>query len=70
VSVIDELPPGRKPIKTIHRFDNNKPLSLLMRNNYTAPDLRGLSLIQESEKMDYKTWKMANNTPEAFPGVP
>jgi len=24
VSVIDELPPGRKPIQTIHRFDNHR----------------------------------------------
>ncbi len=24
VSVIDELPPGRKPIKTIHQYDNNR----------------------------------------------
>ena len=22
VSVIDELPPGRKPIQTLHRYDN------------------------------------------------
>jgi ATP-dependent DNA helicase RecG len=24
VSVIDELPPGRKPIKTLHQYDNNR----------------------------------------------
>lgn len=24
VSVIDELPPGRKPIQTIHQFDNRR----------------------------------------------
>lgn len=24
VSVIDELPPGRKPIRTLHRYDNKK----------------------------------------------
>ncbi|HBU78331.1 MAG TPA: ATP-dependent DNA helicase RecG, partial [Muricauda sp.] len=24
ISVIDELPPGRKPIKTVHRFDSNR----------------------------------------------
>lgn len=24
VSVIDELPPGRKPIKTVHRYDNHR----------------------------------------------
>lgn len=31
VSVIDELPPGRKPIATVHQFDNRreKPVSAL-----------------------------------------
>ena len=24
VSVIDELPPGRKPIQTVHQFDNRR----------------------------------------------
>src|SRR5699024_7382958 len=24
ISVIDELPPGRKPVKTVHRFDKNR----------------------------------------------
>lgn len=24
VSVIDELPPGRKPIQTVYRYDNKK----------------------------------------------
>ncbi len=24
ISVIDELPPGRKPVKTVHRFDSNR----------------------------------------------
>jgi RecG-like helicase len=24
ISVIDELPPGRKPIQTVHRFDSNR----------------------------------------------
>ena len=24
VSVIDELPPGRKPVKTVHRFDSSR----------------------------------------------
>ncbi len=28
ISVIDELPPGRKEIKTVHRFDNQR-LSVL-----------------------------------------
>src|SRR5204863_8555678 len=24
VSVIDEMPPGRKPVKTVHRFDTHR----------------------------------------------
>ena len=24
ISIIDELPPGRKPIKTVHRYDSNR----------------------------------------------
>lgn len=55
VSVIDELPPGRRPIKTIHSFQQNKKkLYQSMRRElekghqiyYIFP------LIQESEKMD------------------
>ena len=57
ISVIDELPPGRKAIKTIHRFDSNR-LSVfkfirdeidLGRQVYIV-----YPLIQESEQLDYK----------------
>ena len=27
ISVIDELPPGRKDIKTVHRYDSNRPIN-------------------------------------------
>ena len=57
VSVIDELPPGRKSIQTIHRFDNHrdnvfgfmKQQIALGRQIYVV-----YPLIKESEKMDYK----------------
>jgi ATP-dependent DNA helicase RecG len=57
VSVIDELPPGRKPIKTLHRFDSHrdrvfgfmKEQIALGRQIYVV-----YPLIKESEKMDYK----------------
>ena len=57
ISVIDELPAGRKPIKTVHRFDKNrlkvfkfmKDEIALGRQIYIV-----YPLIQESEKMDYK----------------
>jgi ATP-dependent DNA helicase RecG len=57
VSVIDELPPVRKPIKTVHYFENKrdqlfdfirKEISLGRQVYIVYP------LISESEKMDYK----------------
>jgi ATP-dependent DNA helicase RecG len=57
VSVIDELPPGRKSIQTLHRFDSHrdrvfgfmKEQIALGRQIYVV-----YPLIKESEKMDYK----------------
>jgi ATP-dependent DNA helicase RecG len=57
ISLIDELPPGRKPIKTVHRYDNNRLNVMafvteqidLGRQIYVV-----YPLIQESEKMDFK----------------
>ncbi len=57
VSVIDELPPGRKSIQTVHRFDSHrdrvfgfmKEQIALGRQIYVV-----YPLIKESEKMDYK----------------
>ncbi len=57
VSVIDELPPGRKDIKTVHRFDSNR----LKVFKFIRDEVRKgrqvyvvYPLIQESETMDYK----------------
>ena len=57
VSVIDELPPGRKPIQTIHRYDdqmtslydNIRKQIAIGRQVYIV-----YPLIKESEKMDLK----------------
>lgn len=57
VSVIDELPPGRKPIQTVHRYDNKKAQLYdflrkeisLGRQVYVV-----FPLIEGSEKLDYK----------------
>ena len=57
ISVIDELPPGRKPIQTVHRFDSNR-----LKVWKFIRDEIGLGrqiyivypLIQESAKMDFK----------------
>ena len=57
VSVIDELPPGRKPIATIHQFDNRRE-SLYRSVRKQIDEGRQVyivyPLIQESEKIDLK----------------
>ncbi len=57
ISVIDELPPGRKAIKTIHQFDNHR-LKIYDFIKYEIKKGRQIyivyPLIQESEKLDYK----------------
>lgn len=57
VSVIDELPPGRKAIKTVHYFDS-KRLSLFQFIEDEIKKGRQIyivyPLIEESEKFDYK----------------
>ena len=57
VSIIDELPPGRKPIQTIHQFDNRRP-SLYAGIRSQIQEGRQIyivyPLIKESEKIDIK----------------
>ena len=57
VSVIDELPPGRKPIATIHQFDNRRE-SLYNAIRKQVEEGRQIyivyPLIKESEKIDLK----------------
>jgi ATP-dependent DNA helicase RecG len=57
ISVIDELPAGRKPIKTIHKFDSHR----LEVNGFLKAQLQArrqvyvvYPLIDESEKLDLK----------------
>lgn len=57
VSTINELPPGRKPIKTVHQFDAHR----LEVNNFLRKQIDAgrqvymvYPLIEESEKMDLK----------------
>ena len=57
ISVIDELPPGRKPIKTVHLYDNNrlKVWKFIRDEIHKGRQIYIVyPLIQESEKMDYK----------------
>lgn len=57
VSVIDELPPGRKQIKTVHRYDSNrlKVFAFLKDEIKKGRQVYIVyPLIQESATMDYK----------------
>ena len=57
VSIIDELPPGRKPIQTMHMHDNN-PDKLYRGINQQIQEGRQVymvyPLVKESEKLDLK----------------
>ncbi|AYN03928.1 ATP-dependent DNA helicase RecG [Flavobacterium sp. 140616W15] len=57
ISVIDELPPGRKPIQTVHRYDSNRlKVWKFLRDEIALGRQIYIvyPLIQESEKMDFK----------------
>lgn len=57
VSVIDELPPGRKPIATIHQFDSHRKSLYLSVHKQIAEGRQVYvvyPLIKESEKIDLK----------------
>lgn len=57
ISVIDELPPGRKAIKTVHRFDSNRlKVFRFIRDEISKGRQVYIvyPLIQESEVLDYK----------------
>jgi len=57
ISVIDEMPPGRKEIQTVHRFDTNRLKVWKFLKDEIAKGRQiyiVYPLIQESEKMDYK----------------
>ena len=57
ISIIDELPAGRKPIKTVHRYDNNRLKVFRFIRDEIAKGRQVYivyPLIQESEKIDYK----------------
>ena len=58
VSVIDELPPGRKPVQTIHATEGKRPaLYKFMRDQIAAGRQVFIvyPLINETEKLDYQS---------------
>ena len=57
ISIIDELPPGRQAIKTVHRYDKNRlKVFRFIRDEIDKGRQIYIvyPLIQENEKMDYK----------------
>ena len=57
ISVIDELPPGRKEVKTVHRYDSNRLAVFKFLKDEIAKGRQVYivyPLIQESAAMDYK----------------
>ena len=71
VSIIDQLPPGRKPVKTIHSYDSKR----LQVFGFMREQIKQgrqvyvvFPLIKESEKMDYKDLEDGyNGITRAFP---
>jgi ATP-dependent DNA helicase RecG len=74
ISVIDQLPAGRKPIKTVHRFDSHR----LQVNQFLREQIAAgrqvyvvYPLIDESEKLDLKHLMDGyESMSRAFPEVP
>lgn len=71
VSVIDELPPGRKPILTLHKFDNQLTSlyqSIRRQINLGRQIYIVFPLIKENEKIDLKNLEEGYETlKQAFP---
>ena len=71
VSVIDELPPGRKPIQTFHNYENNRSKVF----NFLKKEISAgrqayivYPLIQESEKLDFRNLEEGyEHVKKAFP---
>jgi ATP-dependent DNA helicase RecG len=56
-SIMDELPPGRQPINTVHRFENKRPQVMDFVKEQLANQRQAYiiyPLIEESSKLDYE----------------
>jgi ATP-dependent DNA helicase RecG len=73
VSVIDELPPGRKPVQTMHFYENRRKQVynfLRQQLSHGTQIYIVYPLISESEKIDLKNLEDGyRQITEAFPGV-
>lgn len=74
VSTIDELPPGRKPVETIHRYDSNrlKVFGFIKQQIEKGGQIYIVyPLIEESEKLDFKDLMDGyESVCRSFPQVP
>jgi ATP-dependent DNA helicase RecG len=74
ISVIDQLPAGRKPIKTIHKFDSHRlQVNQFLRDqiNLGRQIYMVYPLIEESEKLDLKHLMDGyESVCRAFPDIP
>jgi ATP-dependent DNA helicase RecG len=68
-SVIDELPPGRKPITTAHRYEHDRTKVLDFIKSQIATGRQAyiiFPLIEESEKLDYENLMRGYENVKAF----
>jgi ATP-dependent DNA helicase RecG len=68
-SVIDELPPGRKPIETVHRYENVRSQVMTFIKAEIAKGRQAyivFPLIEESEKMDYENLRQGYENVKAY----
>lgn len=68
-SIMDELPPGRQPITTVHRYENTRPQVMEFIQEQLAKGRQAYiiyPLIDESEKMDYENLMKGYEEVKAF----
>lgn len=68
-SVMDELPPGRQPIKTVHRYDDHraKVMDFIKDEIKTGRQAYIIfPLIEESDKLDYESLMQGYENVKAF----
>lgn len=68
-SVIDELPPGRKPIQTVHRFETRRSQVMTFIKSEIAKGRQAyiiFPLIEESEKLDYENLMKGYENVQAY----
>ncbi|MDB5197110.1 MAG: ATP-dependent helicase [Flaviaesturariibacter sp.] len=68
-SIMDELPPGRQPITTVHRYDTQRTKVMDFIKEETAKGRQAyiiFPLIEESDKLDYENLMQGYENVKAF----